>query len=55
MLIAKQFIKQKKSEKKLYSWRSVFSIFFASGLSLYNDAFLTYSAKRKKNLKMQVI
>ncbi len=38
-----------------YSWRSVFSIFFASGLSPYNDAFLTYSAKSPKNLKIQVI
>ncbi len=45
----------KKNLKKLYSWRSVFSIFFTSGLSPYNDAFLTYSAKRKKNPKMQVI
>jgi hypothetical protein len=44
MLIAKKFLKQ----KNLFSWRSVFSIFFASGLSPYNDAFLTYSAKRKK-------
>jgi hypothetical protein len=50
MLIAKKFLK-KKNLKKLYSWRSVFSIFFASGLSPYNDAFLTYSAKRKKNPK----
>jgi hypothetical protein len=34
----------------------VFSLyFFASGLSPYNDAFLTYSAKSAKNLKMQVI
>jgi hypothetical protein len=47
MLIAKKFLKQK-NLKKLYSCRSVFSIFFASGLSPYNDAFLTYSAKRKK-------
>ncbi len=38
----------KKNLKKLYSWRSVFSIFFASGLSPYDDAFLTYSAKRKQ-------
>ncbi len=38
-----------------YSWRSVFSIFFSSGLSPYNDAFLTYSAKSPKNLKIQVI
>ncbi len=40
---------------KSYSWRSVFSIFFASGLSSYNDAFLTYSAKSTKNPKIQVI
>ncbi len=45
----------KKIWKTLHSWRSVFSIFFTSGLSPYNDAFLTYSAKRKKNPKMQVI
>jgi hypothetical protein len=32
----------------MYSWISVFSIFFASGLSAYNDAFLIYSAKKKK-------
>jgi hypothetical protein len=30
-------------------------MFFASGLSPYNDAFLTYYAKRTKNLKIQVI
>jgi hypothetical protein len=36
------------SEAKLCSWRSVFSTFFASGLSPYNDAFMTYSAKSKK-------
>jgi hypothetical protein len=47
MLTAKKSLKQKKY-KKLYSWKSVFSIFFASGLSFYNDAFLTYSAKSKK-------
>jgi hypothetical protein len=44
MLTAKKSLKQK-NLKKLYSWRSVFSIFFALGLSPYNDAFLTYSAK----------
>jgi hypothetical protein len=55
MLTAQKSLKLKKSEKKLYSWRSVFSIFFTSGLSPYNDAFLMYSAKRKKNPKMQVI
>jgi hypothetical protein len=55
MLTAQKSIKQKKFWKKLYSWRSVFSIFFASGLSPYNDAFLNYSAKSTKNLKMQVI
>jgi hypothetical protein len=49
---AQKFLKQKNS---LYSWRSVFSIFFASGLSPYNDAFFTYSAKSTKNPKMQVI
>jgi hypothetical protein len=54
MLTAQKFLKQK-NLKKFYSWRSIFSIFLASGLSPYNDAFLTYSAKRKKNLKMQVI
>jgi hypothetical protein len=54
MLTAQKSLKQK-NLKKLYSWRSVFSIFFTSGLSPYNDAFLTYSAKRKKNPKMQVI
>jgi hypothetical protein len=47
MLTAKKCLKQKKSEQ-LCSWRSVFSIFFASGLSPYNDAFLTYSSKSKK-------
>ncbi len=41
--------------KKLYSWRSVFFIFFASGLSSYSDVFLTYYAKCTKNLNMQVI
>jgi hypothetical protein len=45
----------KKILKKLYSWRNVFPIFFASGLSPYNDAFLTYPAKSTKNPKMQVI
>jgi hypothetical protein len=54
MLTAQKSLKQK-NLKKLCSWTSVFSIFFASGLSPYNDASLTYSAKRKKNLKMQVI
>jgi hypothetical protein len=54
MLTAQKSLKQKKSEK-LYSWRSVFSIFFTTGLSPYKDAFLTYSAKRKKYPKMQVI
>jgi hypothetical protein len=39
----------------LYSWRSIFSIFFASGHSSYNDAFLTYSEKISKNPKMRVI
>jgi hypothetical protein len=34
--------------KKLYSSRNVFSIFFASGLSPYNDAFFTYHAKSTK-------
>jgi hypothetical protein len=48
MLTAQKSLRQKKSLKKLYSWRSVYSIFFTSGLSPYNDAFLTYSAKRKK-------
>jgi hypothetical protein len=38
----------------MYSWRSVFSIFFASGLSPYNDAFLIYSAKRKKIRKCRL-
>jgi hypothetical protein len=51
MLIAQKSLKQKKSLKKLYSWRGLFSIFFTSGLSPYNDAFLTYSVKRKKNPK----
>jgi hypothetical protein len=54
MLTAKKSLKEK-ILKKLYSWRSVFSIFFASGLSPYNDAFMTYSSKSTKNLKMQVI
>jgi hypothetical protein len=54
MLTAQNSLKQKNSEK-LYSWRRVFSIFFASGLSPKNDAFLTYSAKRAKTLKVQVI
>jgi hypothetical protein len=54
MLTAQKSLKQK-IVKKLYSWRSVFSIFFASGLSPYNDAFLTYSAKSTKKPKMQVI
>jgi hypothetical protein len=40
---------KQKNLKKLCSWRSVFSIFFAWGLSPYNDAFLTYSAKSKKS------
>jgi hypothetical protein len=48
MFTAQIFIKQKNS---LYSWRSVFSIFFASGLSHYNDAFFTYSAKYQKSKK----
>jgi hypothetical protein len=47
MLKAQKSLKQK-NLKILYSWRSFFSIFFASGLFPYNDAFLTYSAKRKK-------
>jgi hypothetical protein len=47
MLTAKKSLKQK-IWQKLHSWRSVFSIFFASELSPYNEAFLTYSAKRKK-------
>ncbi len=46
----------KKSEKKkLYFWKSVFSLCFASGLSPYNDAFLTNYKKSTKNLKVQVI
>jgi hypothetical protein len=55
MITAQKSLEQKNSEKKLYSWRSVFFIFFASGLSSYNDAFLTYFAKCTKNPKMQVI
>jgi hypothetical protein len=39
----------------MYSWRIVFPIVFASGLSPYSDAFLKYSAKSTKNPKMQVI
>jgi hypothetical protein len=36
--------------KTLNSWRNVFSIFYASGLSLYNDAFLTnYKKKYQKS------
>jgi hypothetical protein len=54
MPTAKKSLKPKHSEK-LYSWRSVYSIFFASGLYPYNDAFLTYSAKSTKNPKIQVI
>jgi hypothetical protein len=41
--------------KKLISWRSVFSIFFASELSPYSDAFLTYYTKSTNNPKIQVI
>jgi hypothetical protein len=48
MLIAQKHLKQKNSEKKSYSWRSVISIFFASGLSPYNDSFLTYFTKSTK-------
>jgi hypothetical protein len=50
MLTAQKSLKRKNSEKS-YSWRSVFSICFNSGLSLYNDAFLTYSAKSTKKSK----
>jgi hypothetical protein len=54
MLTAQKSLKQKNSEKKKSScWRSVFSIFFASGLSPYNDAFLTYYTKCTKNPKVQ--
>ncbi len=46
------FLKQKSLQrnnagKKLYSWRSAFSICFASGVPLYNDAFLTYVLQKK--------
>jgi hypothetical protein len=54
MLTAQKSLEQKKSEN-LYFWRSVFFIFFASGPSPYNDAFLAYSAKSFKNPKIQVI
>jgi hypothetical protein len=54
MLTAQKSLKQINSEKIVF-WRSVFSTFFASRLSPYNDAFLTYSAKSTKNPKMQVI
>jgi hypothetical protein len=50
MLTVQKSLNQRNSEK-LYPWRSVFSILFASGLSPCNDAFLTYSAKSTKNQK----
>jgi hypothetical protein len=49
----KKFLKQK-NLKKIVFLEKCFFFFFASGLSPYNDAFLTYSARRKKNSKMQV-
>jgi hypothetical protein len=39
----------------MYSWISVLSICFASGLSSYDDAFLIYYRKSTKNLKVQII
>jgi hypothetical protein len=57
MLTAQKSLKQK-ILNKLYSWRSVFSIFYASGLpppSPYNNAFFIYSAKSTKNPNIQVI
>jgi hypothetical protein len=44
MLKAPKSLEQKNSEKILFLEKSFF-YFFASGLSPYNDAFLTYSAK----------
>jgi hypothetical protein len=44
-------ISEAKNLKKPHSWSIVFSIFFASGLSPYNDAFLIYSAKSGKKQK----
>jgi hypothetical protein len=54
MLTAKKSLKQKNSEKS-YSWRRIFSIFFASGLFFPPTMMpLTYSAKGTKNPKIQV-
>ncbi len=48
MLTAQKSLKRKNSEKITFF---VFSIFFASGLSHYNDAFLTYFTKSAKKQK----
>jgi hypothetical protein len=51
MLTAQKSFKQNNSEKN-HIPGEVFSLyFFASGLSPYNDAFLTYSAKSTKKSK----
>jgi hypothetical protein len=55
MLTAQKSLKQKNSEKN-HIPGEVFSLyFFASGLSPYIDAFLTYSANSTKNQKVQAI
>jgi hypothetical protein len=55
MLTAQKSLRQKNSEKIVFLEKCFLYIFFASGLSPYNDAFLIYSAKSTKNQKMQVI
>jgi hypothetical protein len=47
-------LKQKTSLKIVFL-EKCFLFLFASGLSPYNDAFLTYSAKSTKNPKIQVM
>jgi hypothetical protein len=56
MLTAQKSLKQKNSEKNCIPGE-VFSLrkCAASGLSPYNDAFLTYYSKSTKNPKVQVI
>jgi hypothetical protein len=55
MLTTQKSLKQKNSEKIVFLEKCFLYIFWASGLSRYNEAFLTYSAKSTKNWKIQVI